>query len=503
MDNSEEVLKAKITHEINSASLHLNEFKNEIENKNVIACLGNTRGGKSTLVNFILNTELIAYENHRQMCIKEKNYSNAGPMISHGTLSYTKFPSVWNVPGRMDTVIVDMPGFEDNRGVPQNIINTLFFNQLKHADTVRLVLVCDINDIVNDNINSFLHTIAKFQNIIESDINLLNSVCMIFTKDHKNFTEADMANMLRCKILDVDQLQAKKEIVRYIVRNSNAIGILKKPIQEGSLTKADLSQNVEKAIFNSQGVHLHLEKLVFTLSYKEQHQLLNLCQNTWYTVNLEEQIKRVLVPFLNYFEIDTYVFASTEEELEQTKIYLNQILIRVSIQRTKTITKLIDLLESLQCVMIRNLQYESFGMTFDFLRLMDDCQLLGKEIKKDVLRKFEDGLRNLDESIRKVLHKIECEMADREKLTINHALNEAMSDRNKIVLFGATWVPLVKNALTAAGIECPNSIQVVPLSNAAYGLAGAAAVGALAGGAGITYYKTIRARVNLRQEQGR
>ncbi|KAF2885421.1 hypothetical protein ILUMI_20766 [Ignelater luminosus] len=500
MDNNQENLTNEILRHIQSTKRHINKFKNEVENKDIIVCMGNTRSGKSTAVNFIQGNELEAFKEGRRFYIKERDSNNNGPVISHGSISYTKIPTVWEVNDNL--VVVDMPGFDDNRGVPQDIVNNIFFNQFKYAKSVRFALIADINDILSDNVGSFTDAMEKMQTIIDDFNELKDSVCVIFTKEYRNYKREDIAEILNKKIVSVSAMQVKKDLVYHLVKNPGLIGIFKMPLTEGIVTKEGVDCSVEDAIFKTQPIIINIQNIKFKTSEGAHSVLLELYQKHCHEMNFSDEIKSFVGNFENYLKISNYVFASTEEELHDTKGRLQYLLPRVTTEKARIFTNVNQLELSLYGIAGSFSQH--FETKFNFLKFMDSLELLDANIKSIMISKYKNALSYLEDDINKLIKKIDGEIEDRTKETIRYILSGVVSDKGKIALMGASMIPVATKALNAIGLEVPTvTFEIVQLSSVGGCFVGAGALGVAAGGYAVHYYKTIYLRQLARKEQGR
>jgi len=259
-------LKEDILDVLRNSDERLRSFRNRIENKYVIIFVGNTRNGKSTLVNYITGVPLVAFQDKNNYYkIEHQNGPNMGATIGHGTLSHTTIPTIIEMRGRPDTLIIDAPGFDDNRGALQEITNALYINQIKYAKGVRFVLVSDINNIINDNINYFLSFIETVHTIMPDFLKLKDAVSIIFTKDWKQYNQEEIVKLLRIKILDVKGLRCKKDLIKHFVERSDLIGLFKMPTSAGALTE-EINVNVDGAIFKSLPINLNTSDIKFGIS---------------------------------------------------------------------------------------------------------------------------------------------------------------------------------------------------------------------------------------------
>lgn len=301
MVNSSKKLQEDILNVLRNSDDLLKEFRRKIENKYVIIFIGNTRNGKSTLVNYIMGVPLVSFQEGDVFRIKQKGGANLGPTIGHGSLSHTTIPTVLPIQDKPDTVIVDAPGFDDNRGVLQEIINALYINQIKYSKGVRFVLISDINNIVNDNINNFLSFIDTVRTIMPDFIKLRRAVSIIFTKDSRDHSIEEIVKLLAVKILNVSNLYCEKELVHHFVEQRDLIGLFRMPMKAGDLTE-EININVEGAIFKSLPINLNQTDIKFGLSKSAHVALLETYLEFFdVVISLKERFKMFRMQAMNKF----------------------------------------------------------------------------------------------------------------------------------------------------------------------------------------------------------
>ncbi|KAF2885419.1 hypothetical protein ILUMI_20764 [Ignelater luminosus] len=301
MVNPSKKLQEDILNVLRNSDDLLKEFRRKIENKYVIIFIGNTRNGKSTLVNYIMGASLVSFQEGDVFRIKQKSDVNLGPTIGHGSLSHTTVPTVLPLQDKPDTVIVDAPGFDDNRGVLQEIINALYINQIKYSKGVRFVLISDINNIVNDNINNFLSFIDTVRTIMPDFIKLRRAVSIIFTKDSGDHSLDEIVEILAVKILNVSSLYCEKELIHHFVEQKDLIGLFRMPTKTGDLTE-EININVEGAIFKSLPINLSETDIRFGLSKNARVALLETYLEFFdVVISLKEKFKMFRIQAMNKF----------------------------------------------------------------------------------------------------------------------------------------------------------------------------------------------------------
>jgi hypothetical protein len=216
-----------------------------VENEDVIICLGSTRGGKSTLVNYIIGNKLKVNKEHsKYVLIKEQESSDNGPIIGLTSTSETLLPSRWL--SHNGKVVWDAPGFDDTRGEIQDITNAFYIKVLlKGVKSAKLVLVTDYNEISVDNVTSFIKLLDSVKRIFKEQTTLcVQGISLIFTKVPKQDVDENIVDKpYLCDLLQQKILYSKSKIddvcrnvIKFLVNHPEHIGIFRK-------AKADLEIN--------------------------------------------------------------------------------------------------------------------------------------------------------------------------------------------------------------------------------------------------------------------
>lgn len=113
------------------------QLLNSSKGKEITVYLGNTSSGKSTLINYLSDIELIGTPFGE---IELKNINDSRAMkIGHTCNSETTFPKFIK---NENIVHFDFPGFADTRGEIHGLINGCFMkNILENAEFTRIILL--------------------------------------------------------------------------------------------------------------------------------------------------------------------------------------------------------------------------------------------------------------------------------------------------------------------------------------------------------------------------
>ena len=207
-----------------------------VKDEDIVIFLGNTKAGKSTVVCYMNGAELSSAENPETYKIAIKKRGGAdGPEIGGGSVSETTLPSKWQSLHLLEK-IWDAPGFNDNRGVAQDIPNAFFIRELlNNAQSAKLVLVSDINDIYGDNIKLFTDFVNRIHTILPEIHQLKDGVSVVFTKVPARLNRDKICNLLRTKIIEqtkIDIHDAERNLVQHFIERKDLVGIFKEVTEE-------------------------------------------------------------------------------------------------------------------------------------------------------------------------------------------------------------------------------------------------------------------------------
>lgn len=238
------------------------ETVNLCKNKNITILMGNSKSGKSTIVNALIGNKLTSiFDKMRGYVLRrvDGNDPSKGPVIGvKAGKAETSVPSAWcpfsELQSLKTDLLIDVPGFDDNRGAAQDIANALYISQiLKNARSVKIILISDVNDIAHDNPKHFVDLIAKVHTIFSGSINIINSTSIVFskceTKHVDNITAyiEEMANNSHIKI--------GKELLQHFLDAATSYGKFEKPNKEGPIELSKM-ESIAQVICNTRPVSL-------------------------------------------------------------------------------------------------------------------------------------------------------------------------------------------------------------------------------------------------------
>ncbi|WP_375331710.1 hypothetical protein [Candidatus Tisiphia endosymbiont of Temnostethus pusillus] len=216
-----------------------------IEGENTLV-IGNTRGGKSTIINYLLSNPLKVAKLDPNAKGKDGKVlkifavdPTAGPEIGATGGSMTTVPKKWyNSDGAYKKTIWDCPGFGDNRGPAVDISNAYLLSKLlSNAKNIKIVLVSDIKDITNDNPAGFVGLIKQV-NYLFGDLDKIKDCSILLVTKVKNYDVHDITVDIKKIAKNVQDPELDKAFIQHLANNEK-ITIFTKAKKEGLLDSKD------------------------------------------------------------------------------------------------------------------------------------------------------------------------------------------------------------------------------------------------------------------------
>ncbi|XP_043462803.1 uncharacterized protein LOC122498877 isoform X2 [Leptopilina heterotoma] len=234
------------------------------QSENAAIVIGNGRGGKSTLINYLMGNELVAYRSHTfdPIKIRKANENSPGPEIGAGSLSTTTIPLKWKSTRTelKNLDIWDTAGFSDNRGVEQDLNNSFHLYHLaKKVESVKFILVIDFDDIRTTSVQQILQLLKALEEyFIDNFKDIFRSISVIIAKAPKYINDDIPANCeyLNYKLTnsllsqpEMDISEDSKNFLRHVIANNQRVAFFRKAKKLGPLT-SDIDDNIIPAINN-------------------------------------------------------------------------------------------------------------------------------------------------------------------------------------------------------------------------------------------------------------
>ena len=257
---SDTKLEIEVLKQIENAILDADALlKAKVKHEDVIALLGTTKSGKSTLINFLVGNVLEAVKQKfgRTFLVKMDN-ETIGPEIGIESSSLTTLPTKWIVENKScinGLTLWDAPGFGDSRGEIQDITNSFYIKTLlRGVKSAKVVLVTDFSDLLNDNVSSFVCLLESVTHIFNNDISLtFQSLVLIFNKTPFDCDGEIVDKSFLCELLTEKIIKSKsvidkncRSIVQSFVECPERIGIFRKAVVDLPIEK--LNTGIEVAI---------------------------------------------------------------------------------------------------------------------------------------------------------------------------------------------------------------------------------------------------------------
>ena len=235
------------------------------QSEDVVIFIGPSKNGKSTLINYFLGNELEAEFDKRLFIthVKKTFEEEGGPDIGAGIHSETTVPSRWdNAPYLPGLVLWDAPGFGDNRGPIQDIINACFIYQIfQLSKTLKIVLVLDFSELCTNGMIPLLSLLNNVEKLLSSAMpSCYASIVLAINKVPESWLSNPVDVALICEILKARFLESElisiskvcRDFVQHLIENQQQIGLFKMA-NTGPLS-IDIDLGVTESILNVKSI---------------------------------------------------------------------------------------------------------------------------------------------------------------------------------------------------------------------------------------------------------
>ncbi|XP_043483460.1 uncharacterized protein LOC122511950 [Leptopilina heterotoma] len=286
-------------------------------NEDAIICLGATRSGKSTLINYLMGNELKGIQNSKyaEHKIVQANNESIGPEIGQGPTSKTTIPTKWTSNKLLGYSIFDAPGFDDNRGPVQDITNSFYLYLLmRNVKSLKFVLVIDFGDIERDTTIPFLKLLHNFENFFGDKFAMFfSSISVIFTKVPSEIDETEVdiemiKHLLNKTAVAIKNVSSTKvnNFLEYIIKNSRDIALFRKA-ESKRIDSFDNDFNIFPAIINTISVNRSvLQNIAPSVSTKSLVCLFH-AKNKWISKTdfnkIQQSLLNLFISILSDWEI--------------------------------------------------------------------------------------------------------------------------------------------------------------------------------------------------------
>ncbi|MEI8296175.1 MAG: U-box domain-containing protein, partial [Alphaproteobacteria bacterium] len=203
---------------------------NSAKGQHIVAFLGNTGAGKSTLVNLLAGKAIKVSDDEEGYVLADPE-DQAAMVIGQGGNSETIYPKSIDVDGIR---FFDLPGFNDTDGSERNLVNAAFTRQiLLDAASVRLVFVIGQDQFTADRSASVkqMFNCLKQLFIADQDINLVDEGVFVATKV-TCAEKAELTDFLVKKTDARDKAELTAQLQSWWARNK--LGRMFHPLRDAS-----------------------------------------------------------------------------------------------------------------------------------------------------------------------------------------------------------------------------------------------------------------------------
>lgn len=193
-----------------------------------IFLFGITGVGKSTLFNLLNNQPLMLQKLKGKKVIETLSSQSSSP-IYHSGYSGTSIPSMVSSSG---CALIDCPGFEDNKGVEQEIRNFLMIKQIiQNSKRIKFVICID-NDSTTGRKNNLLIVLSTIANLMAGNLSLCKAL-LVVTKVPRGDSDEDLAERLENMANSLGEEEKIQVFLKYIVKTRRFLKFLK-PAEQSS-----------------------------------------------------------------------------------------------------------------------------------------------------------------------------------------------------------------------------------------------------------------------------
>ncbi|XP_043462816.1 uncharacterized protein LOC122498886 [Leptopilina heterotoma] len=432
------------------------------DDEHVAICIGATRSGKSTLINYLKGNSLEAVREpgSHQITLRVITESS-GPEVSSGPTSKTTSPTKWFSENLPDLAIWDAPGFDDNRGAIQDITNSFYLYQLvQNVKSLKIILVVDINDILNDNIKPFLTVLEAVETLLGNKMkNYFSIITVVFTKvrniDDVPIDMHFINEKLTYQFLSSNDMQMSsnsKDFVRFLIANNYRIAFFKRPLSLGRL-KENIDMNIFASIRNSKSIPKNtLKELHPRISDSSKLSLYNLRDKLSLISEFSKFENIVTEIFLN--KVDDVMALATNEESEKklTNVIEKLDALRDKLSDAKFHEK--DIIKKVKILRSANPAFEkeiTSRKLLEKIKLMEFVDKLSDVKEGEVyklahkLKEFlSNSISNLNNAIFPIRKKLDKIRQDLEESFVGNLMGFLPAAIAGIgIYFGVPWLPMI------------------------------------------------------------
>lgn len=223
---------------------------------NAVIVLGRTGSGKSTLVNLIAGKPLFSHQNEHTL----EFFLDSPDMLPRITIgnqltAETSVPNSWVY--NDNTVYWDCPGFEDNRGVKQEVVNSFLIKNLFNVhQNCKIILVMPDADLNDRKATRLLSMIKDLNAFFPEDLERIRSgLMLVISGAHPDKTVEHVKKTFQ-RIIDTPEFNLtnpQKGFISLLI--NNPITMFKRPILEGAFDASACARECLETIESLNFIH--------------------------------------------------------------------------------------------------------------------------------------------------------------------------------------------------------------------------------------------------------
>ena len=207
---------------------------------NTVLFLGNSGGGKTTLINYLIGNKLkIVKKGYPATEVIDVENQITNLKIGHDPKSETTIPNNYK---DKDINFWDCPGFGDNRGAVQDISNAYYIKMLFDQYEKIKIIVTIPESSLGEKSDGFIRLMNSIASIFK-DNSYMSGLDFVITKATTFDTEA-----LVSRLLEIPLDKSCDELRKFLIQKvkNQQVGFFNKPTKEGGY----IAENEEGRIYN-------------------------------------------------------------------------------------------------------------------------------------------------------------------------------------------------------------------------------------------------------------